>query len=76
MRVKEKEITAEQTKTRWFIDPNWYKQNNCSLYFLTQGYLCPKCAKQLKVKEKETSLSKLLSNINDYCSHVAGYITE
>ena len=76
MSVKEEEITAEQTKTRWFIDPNWYEQNNRSLYFLAQGYLCPKCAKQLKAKGKETSLSKLLSNIKDCCSHAPGYITE
>jgi len=76
MSAKKEEITAEQTKTRWFIDPNWYKQNNRSLYFLAQGYLCPRCAKQLKAKGKETSLSKLLSNIKDCCSHTPGYITE
>ena len=76
MSVKEEEITAEQTKTHWFIDPNWYEQNNRSLYFLAQGYLCPKCAKRLKAKGKKTSLSKLLSNIKDCCSHTPGYITE
>ena len=76
MSAKKEEITAEPTKTRWFIDPNWYQQNNRSLYFLAQGYLCPKCAKQLKAKGKETSLSKLLSNIKDCCSHAPRYITE
>ena len=76
MSAKKEEITAEPTKTRWFIDPNWYQQNNRSLYFLAQGYLCPKCAKQLKAKGKETSLSKLLSNIKGCCSHDPGYITE
>ena len=76
MSTKKEAITTEPTKTRWFIDLNWYQQNNRSLYFLAQGYLCPKCAKQLKAKGKETSLSKLLSNIKDCCSHAPGYITE
>ena len=76
MSAKKEKITAESTKTCWFIDPNWYQQNNRSFYFLAQGYLCPKCAKQLKAKGKETSLSKLLSNIKDCCSHTPSYITE
>ncbi|MFC1956099.1 hypothetical protein ACFLWZ_06230 [Chloroflexota bacterium] len=76
MSTKKEIITAKQTKSRWFIDPNWYEQNNRSLDFLAQGYLCPECTKQLKEKGKETSLSKLLSNIKDCCSHAPSYITE
>ena len=74
--MDEEEITTDQPKTRWFIELDWYQQNNQSLSVMVQSYLCPECSKQLSAEEKESSVDALLSSIKDCCSHAPGYITD
>jgi len=69
-------IAKEDTDTnlispRWFIDLDWHLQNNCSLFALAQGSLCPKCQQQLK---KEISAADLLTTIKDCCSKTSDFI--
>jgi len=66
-------IDTDQVELRWFIDLDWYQQNNCSLLALAQGYLCSKCNERLK--GKEISVTDLLSAIKDCCSKTPGFIT-
>ena len=75
MDVNREEISTDQPKTRWFIDLDWYQQNNRSLSVLAQNQLCPQCTKQLSSEEKEISVDTLLSTIRDCCSHAPGFIT-
>lgn len=69
-------ISAEQPKTRWSIDLEWYQQNNRSLSALARCCLCPKCTKQLSAKGKETSIRDLLSTIKNCCSRSPDFITD
>ena len=66
-------ITTDQVRPRWFIDLDWYQQNNCSFFGLAQGCLCPKCHEQLKVGE--VSAADLLATIKDCCSKTPGFIS-
>ena len=65
-------LTTEQVKQRWFIDLDWYQQNNRSFLALAQRYLCPKCREQLK---GEMAAADLLTAIKDCCSQTPGFIT-
>ncbi len=65
-------LTTEQVKQRWFIDLDWYQQNNRSFLALAQRYLCPKCREQLK---GEMAAGDLLTAIKDCCSQTPGFIT-
>ena len=71
--MDKEDITADQVTPRWFIDLDWYRQNNRSFLALAQSCLCPKCREQLK--EGEISSNDLLSTIKDCCSKTSGYIT-
>lgn len=66
--------SIDQPKPRWFIDLDWYQQNNRSFLALAQGCLCPKCREQLKTGG--ISATGLLATINDCCSKKLGFITE
>lgn len=70
-----KDISTDQAKLRWFIDLEWYQQNNRSFSALAQGCLCAKCSKQLSAKGKKISATDLLSTIKDCCSHNPEFIT-
>ena len=70
------EISADQPKTCWFIDLEWYQQNNRSLSALAQSCLCPKCTKQLSAKGRKISVDDLLSTIKNCCSRTPGFITD
>ena len=65
-------LTTDQAKQRWYIDLDWYQQNNRSFTALAQRYLCPKCHEQFK---GEMSASELLATIKDCCSKTPGFIT-
>ena len=67
------DISTDHVKPRWFIDLDWYQQNNHSFFTLAQGYLCPKCRERLK---KEVSADELLTTIKDCCSKTPGFITD
>ena len=66
-------IDADQVESRWFIDLDWYQQNNRSILAMAQGYLCSKCSERLK--GGEISVADLLSAIKDCCSKTPGFIT-
>lgn len=67
------DITTEQVRPGWFINLDWYQQNNRSFFALAQGCLCPKCREQLK--EGEVSADDLVTTIKDCCSKTPGFIT-
>jgi len=66
------EIITDQPEPRWFIDLDWYQQNNRSFWALAQNCLCPKCREQLKAGE--VSAVDLLSTIRDCCSKTPDFI--
>lgn len=68
-------IGTDQTKTRWFIDLDWYQQNNRSFPTLAQNYLCSKCRKKLDAKGKPISETELLSTIKGCCAKESGFIS-
>ena len=70
-----KKTDAAQVKTRWFIDLEWYKQNDRSLSALAEGYLCAKCGKQLSAEGKELSAKDVISTIKDCCANDPAFIT-
>ena len=70
--VKEK-LGAQQSKPRWFIDLDWYKQTGRSFATLAQGCLCPRCRERLKAGE--ISEAELAANIRGCCSRLPGFIT-
>ena len=72
--MNEEDISTEQIKLQWFIDLDWYQQNNRSFFALTQSYLCPKCRERLKVEKEEASAADVLSAIGDCCSKTPGFI--
>jgi len=73
--VEGEDISTDQPKPRWFIDLDWYQQNNHSFTILAQDCLCAKCNKQLSAEEKETSAAELLSTIKECCGNDPGFIT-
>ena len=70
--MDKEDISTNQVSQRWFIDLDWYQQNNRSFFTLAQNYLCPKCQKQLK---GEISAVDLLATIKDCCSKTPDFIT-
>ena len=64
----------DQISPRWFIDLDWYQQNNRSFFVLAQSCLCPKCHERLK--EGEVSAVDLLTATRDCCSKAPGFITD
>ena len=70
--MDKEDTSTNQVKPRWFIDLDWYQQNNRSFISLAQGCLCPKCRKQLK---EEISVADLLATIKDCCSKTPNFIT-
>ena len=68
-------IGTAQPKPRWFIDFDWYQQNNRSFPALAKNYLCSKCRKKLNAKEKAISETELLSTIKDCCAKESGFIS-
>jgi len=68
----DEDITTEQVRLGWFIDLDWFQQNNRSFSALAQSCLCPKCRERLT---GEISATDLLSTIKDCCSKEPGFIT-
>ena len=59
------------TKSRYFIDLNWYEENNRSFRVLCQSRLCPAC--QDKLAAKESSEKTLVATIKKCCSKSEGF---
>lgn len=66
------DITIEQVKPHWFIDLDWYQQNNRSFSALAQKCLCAKCRERLT---GDLSADELLATIRDCCSQTPDFIT-
>ena len=69
------DITTDQPEPRWFIDLDWYQQNNRSFFLLAESCLCSKCRERLRAGESEISVADLLSAIIDCCSKTPDFIT-
>ncbi len=67
----DEDITTEEVRPSWFIDLDWFQQNNRSFFALAQSCLCPKCREKLK---GEISTADLLTTIKDCCSKTPGFI--
>ena len=63
---------TDQTGLWWYIDLDWYQQNNRSFSAVTISRLCPKCRKRLT---GEVSAVDLITSIKDCCSKNPGFIT-
>ena len=61
-----------QARPRWFIDLDWFQQNNRSFSALAQNCLCSKCRESLT---GEISATDLVTTIKDCCSKTPGFIT-
>ena len=68
----DEDITTEQVRPDWFIDLDWFQQNNRSFSALAQSCLCPKCWQRLT---GEISAADLVTTIKDCCSKTPGFIT-
>ncbi len=69
----DEDITTEQVRQGWFIDLDWFRQNNRSFSALARGCLCAKCRERLK---GEVLPADLLTTIRDCCSKHPGFITD
>ena len=65
---------VDQIRPRWFIDLDWYQQNNRSFLVLAQSCLCPKCYQRLK--KPEISVEELLTAIKNCCCKIQDFITD
>ena len=70
----EEDKSAEQLRQRWFIDLDWFLQNNRSFFALARRYLCPTCQERLKAPSEEIAANKLIGTISDCCSKTPGFI--
>ena len=66
------DITIEQVKPHWFIDLDWYQQNNRSFSALAQKCLCAKCRERLA---GDLAADELWATIRDCCSQTPDFIT-
>jgi len=67
------ESNADQVEPRWFIDLDWYQQNNRSFLILAQARLCPSCSE--KLKGTAVTEAEVLSAIKSCCAQTPGFIT-
>jgi hypothetical protein len=67
----EQDIDIAEAKLRYFIDLDWYQQQERSFATLATSRLCPTSRK----KEKTKSEAALLRTIKQCCSKRDGYIT-
>ena len=52
----------------WFIDLDWFKENNRSIEPLLLDRLCPDCRKQHESQKGEMNSKEFLKIINDCCA--------
>ncbi len=72
---KSEEIINEEADPRWFLDIDWYQQNNRSLFTLAQHCLCYNCRERLETNKSNDSISELLAAIEGCCSQGPDFIT-
>ena len=69
------DISTDQPRMRWFIDPNWYPQRGRSISALLQDCLCDDCRKKLDKESDQTSDSELLNRSRECGNHSSEFIT-
>jgi len=74
--MDEEDISTDQPKPRWYIDFNWFQQNNRSLSALIQDYPCAKRSEQLNDRKRGLSEAKFLSIIKECCADDPQFITD
>ena len=70
--MDKEDIGIDQVRPGWFIDLDWFQQNNRSFFALAQSCLCPKCREELR---GEISAADLVTTIKDCCSTNPGFVT-
>ncbi|MFC1907648.1 hypothetical protein ACFLW8_06145 [Chloroflexota bacterium] len=75
MMDKSEELINEEASQHWFLDIDWYQQNNRSLFTLAQHCLCYNCRERLEVSESNDSTPELLAAIKGCCSQDPDFIT-
>ncbi len=70
----EEDISNEQATPRYFIDLDWYRENNRSFPALARSWLCPKCRERLKAGEGNIQPTKLIAAVTDCCSKTPEFI--
>lgn len=74
-RMTKDDISADQPKTGWFIDLNWYSEHGRSVSALLRGCLCDDCRQKLSKEGNPTSETELIRRIRECCQQSAGFIT-
>lgn len=72
--MSEADIVEKQSKSKWFIDLDWFEQNNRSFSVLAHGVLCAKCSQRLKPDIKTVPASELMGAIKKCCSKTPDFI--
>jgi len=73
--MTEDNISADQAKTGWLIDLNWYAEHSRSVSALLRGCLCDDCRKKVSKEGNPASEAELISRIRECCQQRAGFIT-
>jgi hypothetical protein len=63
-----------ETQQKWYIDADWFRENNRSLSALVRGRLCPDCIKRLNPDAHHVSEERLIKSIKECCSRIPGYV--
>jgi len=66
------EVSIDRNKPGWFINLEWYRENNRSFFNLAKGYLCPECREQVR---EEVSPEEIFATIKSCCSQKQGFFT-
>jgi hypothetical protein len=61
-------MADDLTPASWFIDLDWFEQNNRSFLVLARGCLCPKCRQRLEKAKPPFSPADLIASVRDCCS--------
>ncbi len=69
------DISTDQSRTRWFIDFDWYPQRGRSISPLLYGCLCDACRKKLGKEGNPASDAELLNRIRECCHKSDEFIT-
>ena len=68
------DAVAEENKSRWFIDLEWYERSHRSFSMLAERSLCPKCRKRLK--DGKLSAKDIPSTIKGCCAKTEGFMPD
>ncbi len=73
--MNREDISTEQSGPRWFIDLDWFPQNNRSFSVMVWDRLCATCGDRLKAGPGEAAAGDLLAAVRDCCAKTPGFIS-